>query len=171
MRTYSKTWILELVNRSIQWISTAIVLGLTSYLLRHGHRGLSLTYQEVIAVVSIVFFLPALLSPFLPVAVDKFVLGIDVIFSYLWLTSFIFAALDYSQGDCFLNSPPNLGCSRKKANEAFIFLAFITTFFGIFLEVADIWIYRKEHPRRVDDGSHPDTSQFGEGHLSTFRAE
>ena len=48
MRTYTVTWILELVNRFIQWASTAIVLGLTSYLLRHGHRGLSLTYQEVI---------------------------------------------------------------------------------------------------------------------------
>lgn len=48
MRTYTKTWLIELVNRSIQWISTAIVLGLTSYLLHQGHRGLHLTYQEVI---------------------------------------------------------------------------------------------------------------------------
>lgn len=40
-----------------------------------------------------------------------------------WLTSFIFAAQDYNLNNCFFEAPPGISCSRKKANEAFIFLA------------------------------------------------
>lgn len=36
------------------------------------------------AVLSVVFFLPAFVSPFLPTALGKFVLLIDVVFSYLY---------------------------------------------------------------------------------------
>jgi hypothetical protein len=35
------------------------------------------------AVLSVVFFLPAFISPFLPTALGKFVLAIDIVFSYL----------------------------------------------------------------------------------------
>lgn len=114
---------------------------------------------------SVVFFLPAFISPFMPNALSKFVLIIDVIFSYLyvpsnqatsiffcagtdhdhsWLTAFIFAAQDYNWHNCGVNSPPGLSCSKKKANEAFIFLTFIFTFFAIFLEVGALWAYRRE---------------------------
>lgn len=80
----------------------------------------------------------------MPTALGKVVIFIDVIFSYLyvhspsvsttnkyspltddlpsWLTAFIFAAQDYNRHDCYLNAPPGLSCSKKKANEAFIFL-------------------------------------------------
>lgn len=37
------------------------------------------------AVLSVVFFLPAFLSPFLPTALSKYVLAIDIIFSYLYV--------------------------------------------------------------------------------------
>lgn len=40
-----------------------------------------------------------------------------------WLTAFIFASQDYSQHNCRLNSPPGLSCSKKHANQSFIFLA------------------------------------------------
>lgn len=40
-----------------------------------------------------------------------------------WLTAFIFAAQDYNQHSCYFNAPPGVSCSRKKANESFIFLA------------------------------------------------
>lgn len=42
---------------------------------------------------------------------------------YRWLTSFIFAAQDYNLNACFFEAPPGVTCGRKKANEAFIFLA------------------------------------------------
>lgn len=47
---------------------------------------------------------------------------------YSWLTSFIFAAQDYNEHSCFFDAPPGVGCSRKKANEAFIFLALYVCF-------------------------------------------
>jgi hypothetical protein len=89
---------------------------------------------------SVVFFLPAFLSPFMPTRLSKFVLPIDIIFSYLyvklpfrhlccgtnvlrWLTAFIFAAQDYNWHNCSVNAPPGASCALKKANESFIFLA------------------------------------------------
>lgn len=39
---------LQLVNRVLQWCSTVIVLGLTSYFISKGPRGQHITYQEVI---------------------------------------------------------------------------------------------------------------------------
>lgn len=98
---------------------------------------------------SVAFFLPAFISPFMPNVLSKFVLAIDIIFSYLyvvlltsftnptgqfktnannssdrWLTAFIFSAQDYNWRDCATHAPPGRGgCSKKHANEAFIFLA------------------------------------------------
>ncbi|KAL4945795.1 hypothetical protein BDV06DRAFT_219036 [Aspergillus oleicola] len=134
-----------LCARVLQWASAVIVMGITSYFIHRGPRGQHIIYQEVISVLSVVFFLPAFLSPFKPNMLSRFVLGIDVVFSYLWLTAFIFAAQDYNWHNCYLNAPPFLGCSRKKANEAFIFLAFIFTFLGMLLELFSLWSYRRDH--------------------------
>ncbi|KAL4877777.1 membrane-associating domain-containing protein [Aspergillus karnatakaensis] len=134
-----------LVTRAIQWASAVIVMGITSYFIKRGPRGQHIIYQEVIAVTSVVFFLPAFVSPFMPNTLSRFVFIIDVIFSYLWLTAFIFAAQDYNWHNCYFNAPPGLGCSRKKANEAFIFLAFIFTFFGMLGELYSLWSYRREN--------------------------
>ncbi|KAL5357596.1 membrane-associating domain-containing protein [Aspergillus floccosus] len=146
----------QLAIRVLQWASAVIVMGITSYFINKGPRGLSLTYQEIISVISVVFFLPAFVSPFMPTALGKVVIFIDVVFSYLWLTAFIFAAQDYNRSNCFFNAPPGLSCSKKKANEAFIFLTFIFTFFGMFLEVANLWAYAREHeaPPREKHGAH-----------------
>ena len=101
-----------------------------------------------------------------------------------WLTAFIFAAQDYNWHQCFLNAPPGLGCSRKRANEAFIFLALyaslslflppilhkavgipglitvgwnsIFTFFGMLLELLSLWSYRQE-----DRASAPEREKNG----------
>ncbi|CAI7649367.1 unnamed protein product [Penicillium discolor] len=136
---------LQLATRAMQWSSAVIVMGLTSFFINRGPRGQHTIYQEVIAVLSVVFFLPAFVSPFLPSSLGRFVLAIDVVFSYLWLTAFIFSAQDYSTRRCYSAIPAGLNCKRKRANEAFIFLAFIFTFFGMFLEVAALWAYRREN--------------------------
>ncbi|KAJ6153588.1 hypothetical protein N7470_006547 [Penicillium chermesinum] len=132
---------LQLCTRCFQWSSAVIVMGITSYFIAKGPHGQHIIYQEVIPSSS------QLLSPFLPSALSKFVLLIDVVFSYLWLTAFIFAAQDYDKNHflCDARAPPGASCSKKKANEAFIFLAFIFTFFGAFIEVASLWAYRKEN--------------------------
>ncbi|KAE8370875.1 hypothetical protein BDV27DRAFT_119133 [Aspergillus caelatus] len=132
-----------LSNRVIQWLSSVIVLGITSYFIHRGPRGLTIVYLEIVAVVSVVVFLPAFVSPFLSTPVKDFVLFVDVIFSYLWLTGFIFAAVDYNQNNCHANAPPGVRCSVKWANEAFIFLTFIFTFFALFLETLALWLSRR----------------------------
>ncbi|RJE24721.1 hypothetical protein PHISCL_02930 [Aspergillus sclerotialis] len=133
---------LQLIDRFLQWASSVIVLGITGYLISRHHNGEHIIYQIVIAALSVVFFLPAFISPFLQTKLGGMVLGIDIIFSYLWLTAFIFAAQDYNWQNCFTHAPPGIGCSRKHANEAFIFLAFIFTFFGMFLEIAALYAAR-----------------------------
>ncbi|KAF7713963.1 Uncharacterized protein PECH_000750 [Penicillium ucsense] len=143
---------LQLFTRFMQWTSAVIVMGITSYFIHRGPHSTHLIYQEVIAVLSVVFFLPAFASPFVPNSLSKFVLAIDIVFSYLWLTAFIFAAEDYNRKACYVNSPPGFSCNKKYANEAFIFLAFIFTFFGMFLKVAGLWAYRKERSRATRAG-------------------
>ncbi|KAF9251046.1 hypothetical protein DTO006G1_4084 [Penicillium roqueforti] len=149
---------LQLATRAMQWSSAVIVMGLTSFFINRGPRGQHTIYQEVIAVLSVVFFLLAFISPFLP-SLSRFVLAIDVVFSYLWLTAFIFSAQDYSTRRCYYAIPAGLNCNSKRANEAFIFLAFIFTFFGIFLETAALWAYRKENTteRSYEDKVHIET--------------
>ncbi|KAL2849879.1 membrane-associating domain-containing protein [Aspergillus pseudoustus] len=145
-----------LVARALQWASAVIVMGITAYFIHKGPRGQHIIYQLVIAVLSVVFFLPAFLSPFMPKVLGRFVFLIDVIFSYLWLTAFIFAAQDYNWHNCFFNAPPFMACGRKKANEAFIFLAFIFTIFGMLLELFSLWSYRRENTPVVEKhGAHP----------------
>ncbi|KAJ9292653.1 hypothetical protein DTO271G3_8546 [Paecilomyces variotii] len=134
---------LLLVTRFLQWSSAVIVMGITSYFINIGPRGEHIIYQEVISTMSVAFFLPAFISPFMPNVLSKFVLAIDIIFSYLWLTAFIFSAQDYDWRDCATHAPPGRGgCSKKHANESFIFLAFFFTFVGIFLEVSALWAAR-----------------------------
>ncbi|KAJ5087191.1 hypothetical protein N7456_010807 [Penicillium angulare] len=148
---------LQLVTRTLQWSSAVIVMGLSSYFIMKGPHGQHILYQDVIAVLSVVCFLPAFISPFFPTSLSKFVLLIDVIFSYLWLTSFIFAAQDYDRHSCYSHAPPGVTCGRKKANQTFIFLAFVFTFFGMFLEVASLWAYRKENPTQTVTEKHDGT--------------
>ncbi|KAJ5910640.1 hypothetical protein N7504_005283 [Penicillium tannophilum] len=137
---------LQLALRAMQWCSAVIVLGLTSWFISQGPRGQHIIYQEVIAAFSVVCFIPAFISPFRPSILSKTVILVDVVFSYLWLTAFIFAAEDYNWHSCYFNSPPGISCGYKRANEAFIFLAFIMTFFGIFLEFAAHRAYQRGRP-------------------------
>lgn len=99
-----------LADRVLQWSSAVIVMGLNSYFIskrRHANIGEHITYVEVIVCVgmtslylgnmtliidhppllqstmSVVFFLPAFFSPFMPSVLSKLVMTIDIIFSYL----------------------------------------------------------------------------------------
>ncbi|RHZ47212.1 hypothetical protein CDV55_100782 [Aspergillus turcosus] len=135
---------LSLLVRFMQWSSAVIVMGITSYFIHNWPKGQHTIYWEVISTISVAFFLPGFLSPFMPHRLSRFVLPIDVIFSYLWLTAFVFAAQDYNWHDCRVNSPPGARCALKKANESFIFLAFIFTFFAIAIEVMNLWAAQRE---------------------------
>ncbi|BCS24951.1 MARVEL domain-containing protein [Aspergillus puulaauensis] len=147
-------------NRVIQWVSAVVVLGITSSFIHTGPRGLTITYVEIIAVVSVAVFIPSFVSPWLSTPAKDFVLFIDIAFSYLWLTAFIFSAVDCNQKDCHLNAPPGVSCSKKWANEAFIFLTFIFTFFALFIETYTLWLERRDRktPLPVHEKHHSQAS-------------
>lgn len=130
---------IALLDRFLQWSSAVIVMGLNSYFVRHHHGGTHLIYNLTIAVVSVLFFLPAFISPFVPNILSRFVLLIDIVFSYLyvltkknvgmpanpfrWLTAFIFTAQDFQYGNCLAKNPAGVSCSKKRAAESFTWLA------------------------------------------------
>ncbi|EAU29249.1 predicted protein [Aspergillus terreus NIH2624] len=120
--------------RVIQWLSTAIVMGISSYFIAVGPRNQHALYWEVLSVVSVViFFLASALSYLLFRDMGRFtwayyvIFTIDFTFSYLWLTTFIFAAQDYNLNNCKLGSPLGVSCGVKKANESFMFITFISS--------------------------------------------
>ncbi|QKX60245.1 uncharacterized protein TRUGW13939_07388 [Talaromyces rugulosus] len=146
-----------LVMRTIQWISAVIAMAFFSYFVsKNSHRN-HLIYNEVISVLSVVFFLPAFISPFMPNLLSKYVVPIDLIFSYLWLTSFIFTAQDFDYGFCSFAETPGVSCSKKRTAQAFTFLAFIFTFFALCTEVYDRWVDNPEPrtTREKHDSSRP----------------
>ena len=71
-----------------------------------------------------ILYLPAMLLPLMG-KYKGYGAPLAWIFSYLWLTAFIFAAQDYNFDNCEFNSPgPFVNkCSLKKTLEAFAFLA------------------------------------------------
>jgi hypothetical protein len=74
------------------------------------------------AALTLGFWLPSFILPFVTPA-KSYYLPLNLIFSYLWLTSFIFAAQDYNESECAANAPPGGSCTLKLTNEAFIFIA------------------------------------------------
>jgi hypothetical protein len=109
-------------NNALIWISSVIVTGILSYFLHHyGHDlGTHVVYEEVIAVLTLAFWIPvALLSHS---GLRTYSLPTNLIFSYLWLTSFIFTAQDWSRGAAYYNT--FFGSYHlKHTAEAFSFLA------------------------------------------------
>ncbi|KAL1954730.1 hypothetical protein VTO42DRAFT_783 [Malbranchea cinnamomea] len=151
-----------LLLRILQWASAVIVMGIASYFIaQYDHEGLVI-YTEVIAVLSVAFFLPGLISPFLP-KIGFVPFAVDLIFSYLWITSFILQARDYrSGGYCAINAPPGAKCSLKRANEAFAFIAFFCCFASAFLEARNLYLHRSESANRRGFGAKEAPRQSGD---------
>ena len=107
-----------LATNLLIWISAVIVMGILSYLISlNGEAGSRVIYMEVIAVLTVVFFL---LSFFLA-AYPGTVLLFNLIFSYLWLVAVVFTAEGYS------HSNNNLLLTV----EAFSFIAFFLLLFNV----------------------------------------
>ncbi|KAF2478281.1 uncharacterized protein BDR25DRAFT_9535 [Lindgomyces ingoldianus] len=104
------------------WASSAIVVGITGYFLNDFDHNQHLIFWIVIAAMTLCFWLPSFALPFMG-SYKNWYLPMNFVFSYLWLTSFIFAAQDYNWHECEFNSPTDTKkCSLKKANEAFFTL-------------------------------------------------
>ncbi|KAF1832610.1 hypothetical protein BDW02DRAFT_421349 [Decorospora gaudefroyi] len=145
--------LLLLANHILHFISSLIVMSIAAYLIAHFRHNVHMRYWVSLAAIDLLFFLPALVVPALK-SYKGYLAPLDWIFSYLWLTAFIFAAQDYSGGRCHRNSPFYVDkCALKKTLEAFAFLAFLTSLIGTLLE-GRLWdVNRNKHPVVVD--KHP----------------
>ncbi|KAK0744532.1 hypothetical protein B0T21DRAFT_389842 [Apiosordaria backusii] len=115
--------------------SSTILTGLLSYLLhRYRYRNTHLVYQEVIAVLTLFLYL---FATFLPAFkfYRGYMLPLNLVLSYLWLTSLIFSSQDYSGNRCFYNSPPFVSrCRLKHTIQAFWIIGFSYLFLNSILE-------------------------------------
>ncbi|EHK41983.1 uncharacterized protein TrAtP1_011649 [Trichoderma atroviride] len=111
-------------NHLMVLISSIIVTGLASWFLaKYDYRGVDIVYQEVIAVITLGFWLIGSVLPLIG-RYRGYLAPLNLVFSYLWLTSFIFSSQDWSSGKCGFGKPGQGHCSRKHAIDAFNFLAF-----------------------------------------------
>ncbi|KAL7893853.1 hypothetical protein HDV63DRAFT_381409 [Trichoderma sp. SZMC 28014] len=111
-------------NHLMILISSIIVTGLASWFLaKFDYRGVDIVYQEVIAVLTLGFWLVGSVLPLIG-RYRGYLAPLNLVFSYLWLTSFIFSSQDWSSGKCGFGKPGQGHCSRKHAIDAFNFLAF-----------------------------------------------
>jgi len=111
-----------LVTNALIWISAVIVMGILSYEISvdnsHSYyAGSHVVYEEVIAVLTVAFFLLA----FFLGAFAGYTLLFNLIFSFLWLVSVVFTASDWSYSASAL----------LVTAEAFSFIAFFFLFFNI----------------------------------------
>ena len=124
----------------LTWASSAIVVGITAYFLHHFEHGQHLIYEIVIVrptlplspsyppdrptigslrhtereiqdASTLGLWIPSFILPIL-MPKKSFYLPLNFIYSYLWLTAFIFAAQDYNEGVCAANAPAGGRCAQ-----------------------------------------------------------
>jgi len=144
-------------SHAMTWISSVIVMGITAYFINKYPHDRSTIYELVISVLTVAFWLPSFIVPFMG-SYRRWYLPLNFIFSYLWLTAFVFAALDYNHHSCFANAPRFGRCALKKANESFIFLSFI---FMVFAIVGD-YFSRRDEDATVNAGYEKNVRQSAE---------
>jgi len=106
------------VSNLIIWVSAVIVMGIVSYLISlNNNQSDHIIYEEVISVLTVVFFLVAFfLGPY-----AGFILLFNLIFSYLWLVAVVFTVQDFTYSrNALLHTV-----------EAFSFIAFFFLLFNI----------------------------------------
>ncbi|KAF2868843.1 hypothetical protein BDV95DRAFT_579487 [Massariosphaeria phaeospora] len=145
---------LLMANHALHWVSTLIVLAISGYFIDKFSRNTHLVYWISIAAIDTILYIPALVLPAMK-TYKGYLAPLAWIFSYLWLTAFIFAAQDYNFDNCIQNSPRFVPkCSLKKTLEAFAFLAFFTNLVGQILE-GRLWdVNRVRGTRTVDADKH-----------------
>jgi len=143
-----------LANHALHLISSIIVLGIAAYFINEYSNNTHLVYWISIAAVDAFLYIPALFLPFVK-SYKGYLAPLAWIFSYLWLTAFVFAAQDYNYGNCVANSPSFVNkCALKKTLEAFAFIAFFTNLVGQVLE-GRLWdIQRFRGNRALDANKH-----------------
>lgn len=144
-----------LATHALHLISSLIVLGISAYFIANFRHNTHLRYWVSIAAVDSLLYIPLL---FLSATRNYkgYTAPLTLIFSYLWLTAFIFASQDYDfNGGPFANSPAFVAKSAlKKTLEAFAFIAFFTNLVGFILE-SRLWdVHRFNGTHTYDADKH-----------------
>jgi hypothetical protein len=110
-------------------------MSIAAYFISAFHHDQHLVYWVTVGAIDALLYTVAMLLPLMK-SYKGYTGPLAWIFSYLWLTAFIFAAQDYNHNRCSMRSPgPFIGkCGLKKTLEAFAFIAFITNLIGTYLE-------------------------------------
>ncbi|KAK3315737.1 hypothetical protein B0H66DRAFT_624389 [Apodospora peruviana] len=145
--------------------SSAILTGILSHFIHRYHaRGTHMVYQEVIAVLTMFLYLFALFLPALK-SYRGYLLPLNLILSYLWLTSLIFSSQDWSGRRCQYNGPglyttarPGFltrhSCGLKHTVQAFNIIGFSMLFLNMFIE-AMMWASHRRQ-NQIDNGTEKD---------------
>ncbi|KJZ78744.1 hypothetical protein HIM_02135 [Hirsutella minnesotensis 3608] len=137
---------LVMFNHLMVFISAAIVTGLVSYFLaRNPYRDAHIIFQEVVAVVTLFFWMFGMFLPLME-RYRGYMMPLSLVMSYLWLTSFIFSAQDWSGNRCWYNTPWFGNCRRKHTVEAFNFIAL---FFLLCNIVAEAFLLRRSRADHI----------------------
>jgi hypothetical protein len=131
--------LLTLLTTWLHFTSTVIVLGISAYFIAQysNTRNTHLIYWLTISCIDTTLLLPYLAYPFFtPLALfTRLLQPLQWVFSYLWLTTFIFASQDYDFNGTCARSPSGVDkCGLKRTLEAFAFLAFFASVLGQVIE-------------------------------------
>ncbi|KAK1835690.1 hypothetical protein QBC39DRAFT_327346 [Podospora conica] len=92
------------LSNLVVFASSAITTGIISHFIhKHHGRGTHIVYNEVISVLTLFFYLFAIVLPILK-SYRGYLLPLNVILSYLWLTSLIFSSQDWAGNRCRYNT-------------------------------------------------------------------
>ncbi|KAK4228694.1 hypothetical protein QBC38DRAFT_148751 [Podospora fimiseda] len=146
--------------------ASTIITGIISYFLhRYKYRNTHLVYEEVIAVLTLFLYLFASISPAFK-NYRGYLLPLNLLLSYLWLTGLIFSSQDYSGNRCYNYSPPSIAgqtpnpnslinggnhCRLKHAVQAFWIIGFSYLFLNSIIE-ALMWAGSRRN-RILNDGT------------------
>lgn len=119
---------------------SAIVVGMVSYFINKYPHDTHIVYEEVIvsnlsgvpgaraptdgpsqACITLGVYTFGMILPFIK-AYRGYLVPLNLVMSYLWITSFIFASEDWSAGRCAWTGPGAGHCNIKRAIAAFTFL-------------------------------------------------
>lgn len=123
---------------ALTWISSIIVAGITGYFLKKYPHDQHLIFEIVISALVLGLWIPSFVLPAFR-SYRFYYAPLNFIFSYLWLTAFIFSAQDYNESQCELNAPFGGSCNLKLTSESFIFIAF---FFSLAGSLVDAYAYK-----------------------------
>ncbi|KAG5998406.1 hypothetical protein E4U54_002192 [Claviceps lovelessii] len=151
-KTPLRIW--AMINHFVVWVSAIIVTGILSWIIRVEPFGSSyvnrtrILYQECIAVITLALWTVGMFLPLIS-RYRGHLWPANLIFSYLWLTSFIFSTQDWAGGRCSFVGPVFGRCGQKRAVMVFNFLAFFCLLVNVFVEEALFRARRDETDRGV----------------------